>query len=164
MLYDLETIKKIPFTLLIIETVFAALVCSTTYNEFLNEVETNKFQSECNKYVKLLTKQVKKSSRFNLYDEIKKLADYITDGTQAPYFIPVNKGDKSVGKQTPIEPEQAIVSTLMSNECGWSMDECYNSPLVETLSAYLLYVHEQGGIELKTKEQYELHKETGLTT
>jgi len=136
------------------ELIFGLLVCSTTYDSFIEEMNDGSFKEYLNKYVADLIEEIKSSSMFNLYSKINMFANYIKDGTSTPYYYTAEdaKNDVSI---CPVEIEQSIISTLMS-ECNYTRDECLNVPLTETLSAYLLYAHKQGTVNLQSKEEYEL--------
>jgi hypothetical protein len=135
------------------ELVFALLVCSTTYDEFKEEIATGKFNTNFQGYIKKLIKDVKNSKEFNLFTKIGAFASYLRSGTSTPLYYVTE--DESEIINNPIEFEEAIISTLMS-ECNYTRFDCLNLPLVETLSAFLIYAHKQGSIELISKEVYEI--------
>jgi hypothetical protein len=143
---------------LIPEFVFAVLVCSTTYDEFMSECGNGNIASSVEEVIKHI-----KDNKINLLFEIHTFAHYLKSGTDAPLYK-VKEDDKDSVTTNPVEAEEAILSTLMS-ECGYTRDECLNLPLTETMSAYLLYAHKMGSIELESKEVFELKeslKEKGL--
>lgn len=133
-------------TNLVTEFVLAVLICSTTYDEFKEECSSGKIHE---------TIKATKDTINGLYllNEIHTFTHYIKQGTNAPlYEVKENKDEV---KTNPVEPEEAILSTLMT-ECGYTRNECLNLAMTETLSAYLLYAHKVGGIELISKEVAEL--------
>lgn len=138
---------------LIAELVFALLVCSTSYDDFKQEVYQDRFSSYLTEYVNRLTAEIAGSKEFNLFEKINAFASYLRNGTSTPLYYVTE--DSNEIKNNPIEFEEAIVSTLMS-ECNFTRDECLNLPLVETLSAFLLYAHKQGTVELISKDVWEL--------
>lgn len=155
---------------IIYELVFAALVCSTTYDDFLKEVSEGTFEKNAGNYIKWFCKQAglkkktvlsrvvslfKKSKPFNLIGEVGIFCNYLKNGTTPPLSYP-KKSDNV--NNSPIEIEEAMISTLMQ-EYGYSRDECLNLPLTETLSAYLLHAHKQGVIDLIGKEEWELRQQ-----
>jgi hypothetical protein len=133
------------------EFAFALLVCSTTYDDFKEEVANCKFQEALNQ----MTNDIKGKGGKNLAFDILSFANYIKQGTDAPLYEV--KENENESKSIPIEPEEAIVSTLMT-ECNWTRNDCYNLPMTETLSAYLVYAHRMGSIELIDKDVYELQR------
>lgn len=138
---------------LISELVFALLVCSTSYDDFKQEVYQDKFTRNMRRYVAQLLSEVKASKEFNLLAKINSFASYLRNGTSTPlYYVTENGSDIS---SSAIEFEEAIISTLMA-ECNFTRDECLNLPLTETLSAYLLFAHKQGTVELISKEVYQI--------
>jgi len=130
------------------EFVFAVLVCSTTYKDFQEEIANGDF-------VTILQDTIKDLDTKTIVEQIHTFAHYLKNGTNAPeYMICDNKKDDSV-KGNVVSFEENILSTLMS-DCGYTRDECINLPLTETLSAYLLYAHRMGSIELTSKEVFDM--------
>jgi hypothetical protein len=145
--YDINSIYKSIITdkSLIPEFVFAVLVCSITYDEFREEVNNGSFGKALEEVIKRL-----KTDKFYIVNEIHAFALYIQQGTDAPlYDIKASDNDTEV-VDSPIEPEENMLSTLMS-DCGYTRNECLNLPLTETLSAYLLYAHKMGSIVIRSK-------------
>ena len=143
---------------LIPEFVYAVMVCSTTYDDLKAECSTGEFQKEVSKVVKRI-----EDNNYDLMSEIHRFAHYLKNGTDAPIFKPMEESNGSI-ITNPVEAEEAIISTLMS-ECGYTRNECYTLPLTETMSAYLLYAHKMGSIELVSKEVFDLKqslKEKGV--
>jgi len=169
---------------LIQELIFAALVCSTTYDDFKDEIHNGKlvdnvkefseklmvdlgetkfkkflrnwFRKYAPSYVYLL--KPKYPSYFNILDHIREFVDYVNNGTTAPLYVvkeSSKEGSKDGNRNNPVEPEEAIISTLMS-ECGYNRNECLNLPLTEVLSAYLLHAHKQEAIVLISKDTSDL--------
>ena len=171
--------EKLDMRHLIGELVFAILVCSTTYDEFLVEMNNGEFVKYMNQYVSAINDEIlklkdkkpsKKRKRFtikkdvsldglnriNLLDKIAQFTQYIKDGTSPPMYYPAS-GDENNVSNNPVELEQSIISTLMS-ECNFTRSECFNLPLTETLAAYLLYAYRQGAVRLESKEVFELRQ------
>lgn len=177
MVGSIESLQALNNNAMILELVFAIMVCSTTYDELQTEIHNGNFNNEVKKYFKFIRKQLnlpkykwqmwlrriikklfpflKDKKPFFLVAEVKTFLDYIKAGTSAPSYE-VNKTESDI-QTNPIEPEEAIISTLMT-DCGFSRSECLNLPLSETLSAYLLYAYKQGTIDLLSKEVVELMK------
>lgn len=157
---DIESLKALPVKSMIVELVFAVLVCSTTYEDFKKEIHEGTLQTELQQYVNDLTAGVEKAKSFCLLLEVSKFINYIKSGTTAPLYRVLNDNKNNV-KTNPVEPEEAVISTLMT-ECGYSRNECLTLPLTETLSAYILYAYKQGTIELISKEVFELEQKLGV--
>lgn len=138
------------------ELVFGLLACSTTYDDFISEMNSGAFEGYLKEYVRRLESEVKGTKMFNLFDKINMFARYIKEGTSTPYYYPAKDSEHDVSI-CPVEIEQSILSALMS-ECNYSRNECLNLPLTETLSAFLLYAHKQGTVSLKSREEYELEE------
>lgn len=133
---------------LIPEFVLALLICSTTYDEFKDEVNNG----ELGNVINILVADIK-TAKVNFIEKIHAFAHYLKQGTDLPLYY--NCEDKNTVKTTPIELEEAVLSTLMTN-CGYTRNECLNLPMTETLSAYLLYAHSMGSIELIGKDVFDL--------
>lgn len=152
---DFNSLDELKISELIIELTLAILICSSTYDEFLNEMHTGEIQSVLKEMVEHSTRLSEIADGFNVYDEKNKFIHYLKNGIIAPDYK-IKGGSNSDIKQNPIEPEQAMVATLMSADCGFSRNECYNLPLSETLSAYILYAYKNDAIEITSKELHEL--------
>ena len=131
------------------ELALAVLICSTSHDEFMDEVNTDKFKDE----LKELAVSVR-DNKIDLAKEVHLFAHYLKRGTIAPQYQVKNKNEGDIENNV-LEFEQAVISTLMT-ECGYTRNECLNLPLSETLSAYLLYAHKMGSIEILGKDVYEL--------
>lgn len=138
------------------ELVFGLLVCSTSYDDLIAEMNNGAFKTYLAEYVTKLTKEIKDTDLFNLHAKINMFVNYIRDGTSTPYYYPASDSTSDVSI-CPIEIEQSIQSTLMS-ECKYTRNECLNLPLTETLSAFLLFAHKQGTVVLKSRDEYELEQ------
>lgn len=149
-------IEQLTIKDLIGELVFALLVCSTDYDTFLKEANSKDFADYVAGYVEALNEEIEAADVFNLYDKLTMFRQYIKDGTSTPYYY--QSADSSSDISTnPVEIEQSIISTLMA-DCNYTRSECLNLPLTETLSAFLLYAHKQGTINLKSKQEHELEQ------
>jgi len=134
------------------EFVFAIIACSTSYDEFKDDITNGEFTKVLNDMVET----IKTYDIQTIIDSIYAFVLYLNKGTEAPSFIP--KNDESVEvSSSPVSNEENIMSTLMT-DCGYTRNECLNLPLTETLSAYLLYAHKMDKIMLVSKEVYELTK------
>lgn len=138
----------------ITELVFAILVCSVSYQEFKDEVQSGTLPLFLKQYAEDLLKQVKKVKEFNIFDKVNSFVLYLQRGTSTALFYNKESND-DVSKPNPIELEESIIATLMS-ECNFTRDECLNLPLTETLASFLIYAHKQGAIELISKQEFEL--------
>jgi hypothetical protein len=147
-------IKDLTIQELVVELVFALLVCSTTYDDFKEEIQSGEITENIKEYVQTLTKEIKDSESFCLFKKVSQFIQYLKGGTTAPQYQ-IKERDESTITDNPIEPEEAIISTLMT-DCGYTRNECLELPLTETLSAYLLYAYKQGTISLLSKEFLEL--------
>lgn len=141
---------------IIVELVFGILVCSTTYDDFNEEINNGQFDKYVKKYVQELVGEINSSKEFNIFDKISQFANYLKAGTVAPLYE-IKESDKNSVSSNPIEPEEAIISTLMT-DCGYTRNECLQLPLTETLSAYLLHAFKQGAIDLVGKDVFALKK------
>jgi hypothetical protein len=140
---------------LITEFVLALFVCSTTYDDFLKEVETDKLSVNLNKYVKSLVSEVKTSNDFCLFLKVRQFVNYIQAGTSGPlYEVKNNNGGNDI-TDNPLESEEIIKNTLMT-ECGYTRNECLNLPLTEVLSDYLVWQYKQENIDLISKDVYDI--------
>lgn len=150
---------------LITELIFAALVCSVTYDDFQKEVHTGQFQNELNKYIDCLnqslgTKQnrwkrlfrIPIKSPVNIIMEVVKFTTYLIQGSEVQKY---NTVEKDTVSNNPAEFEESILNTLMT-ECNWTRNDVLNLPYTETLAAYMLFAHKQGVINLVSKEEWEL--------
>jgi hypothetical protein len=138
---------------LIGEYAFAILVCSTTYDDFQEERGSGKIIEAI--------EQIKNNfKKFSLIKEIHNFAHYLRNGTDIPDYQLKNKNESDISVN-PVEPEESIIFTLMT-ECNWSRNDCYNLPLVESQSAYLLYAHKMETIVLISKEERELRNKIGM--
>jgi hypothetical protein len=124
---------------LIGEFVFAVIVCSTTYDDFKDDVTSGEFVKVLNELKETVNKQTS-----TLINSIHEFAHYLHQGTQAPLVQPKPNADNL---DNIASPEEAMMATLMG-ELGYTRDECLNLPLTETLSAYLLYAHKMDAVEL----------------
>ena len=149
---DINSIYKAVVTdkTLVSEFVFAVLVCSTTYDDFREEVNNGSFVNTLEEVVERL-----KEDKFDIVQEIHCFALYLQQGTDAPLYDVKKTDDNEVVADSPIDPEENILSTLMS-DCGYTRNECLNLPMTETLSAYLLYAHKMGSIILRSKAMNDL--------
>lgn len=150
----LTGISNITLKELIIELVFAILVCSTTYDEFNAEINNGDFERYVNKYITELTQEIKASNEFNIFFRVNQFCNYLKAGTTAPLYEVKESGSSDISIN-PIEAEEQILSTLMT-DCGYTRNEVLNLPLTETLSAFLLYAYKQGTIEIVSKELFDL--------
>jgi hypothetical protein len=130
---------------LIAEFVVALLVCSNTYDDFKEEIGNGLIVNT----IKELVKDIE-NNKYNLLFSIHTFANYLKDGTNAPLYELTGDSQNNI-TSTPVDTEEAIVSTLMENT-NYTRNECWNLPLTETLSAYLLYAHKVGSVELISKE------------
>ena len=148
-------LKDITYQQLIGELVFALMVCSVSFDEFNDEVNAGRFEDSLTEYVTRISDEVKEAKDFNLHLEVNRFVKYIKDGTDSPLHFESNAGGTS---DYPIDVEQSIIHTLMS-KCNWILDDCYNRPLTETISAYLLYAHEQGAVRLISRNVADIMKQ-----
>jgi hypothetical protein len=136
---------------LIGEFAYALLVCSTTFDEFKDECNSFQFNEafdEC--------KLTLLSLGIDIAKEIHKFAHYLKAGTKMPlYYVKEDKNSETVSSSTssPITNEENIISTLMS-ECNYTRSECMNLPYTEIFSAFILYAHKRGVVEIMSENLY----------
>ena len=136
---------------LIAEFIFAVLVCSNSYDEIKEEFGNGDFIKE---YRQLMGRLATYND--NILYEIHAFAHYIKNGTETVEYNV--KEQDGIEASNPFEFESAVISSLMENT-NYTRSECYNLPITETLTAYLMYAHKNGVIEIVSKELVELMKE-----
>jgi len=140
---------------LIAELVFAVLVCSTTYDEFMEETRSGELQKNLVEYVNKTVEEIEATELFSLQIEIQLFVQYIKNGTTPPYYYEVCNNSGADISVNPIAVEHSIKSILMT-ECNYTREECLNLPYNETLADFILYAHKQGTLNIISKEECEL--------
>jgi len=150
---------------LIGEFALAILICSTTFEDFMEEVNNGEFGNALEQIRTeilgnpavvdakgaIIEKAVEPMS--DLPYQIHRFAHYLKQGTVTPKYN-IRKSDSIT--TSPIEPEVIIQSKLMS-EFGWTMEQTYNRPFTQAISSYFLYLHENSeDFKLESKEVFEL--------
>lgn len=134
---------------LIIEFVSAMIICTTTYDDYKNDVELGKIPELIKEFMDLtLALDVQ-----DLVDTIHRFCLYIQKGTAAPKFNPIATDDSFKGAV--VMPEQSIKEDLMS-KCGYTRSEALDLPFTETYSSYLYHRHSRCDIELTSQTEYEI--------
>jgi hypothetical protein len=141
------------FAFLFYELVFACLVCSTTYDEVMEEFQNGAFATYLHGYAQGLMESLKKAKKWNLFTELQQFRHYVKAGTTPPYCIPTRQSDDVVNN--PIAIEHTIKNVLMS-ECNYTREDVLNLPYNETLADFILFAYKQDKCEIVSKEEYEL--------
>lgn len=127
--------------------IFACLICSMAYQEFLEFIEAPD-------YIKQVQKWGKKVGIFDLPSKVELFQRYITEGSKEPqYFVT----DKSDNKPTSAHWSQSLFIAL-TTQCGYSRQEALNSPLSQCFADWMSFAEAQGLVEMVTDEDIAMAK------
>lgn len=127
--------------------IFAVLVCSMKYEEFLEFIEKPNFLKDVQKWGK-------KVGIFDLKQKAALLQDYISRGSEEPKFVDTSE---NTGAPSTAHWSQGLIIALTS-QCGYARTEVLNMSLSQALADWMRYAEAQGMVSIVSDEQIEQGK------
>lgn len=150
--YATDTTAKVGFA----DFVLALLICSMTYEDFIDYLEHPKFLKRLKKESRNMCKVVKREKGFNLFDKMKLFEIYLKEGTKMPLYW---EGEHVSDKKSGAHWSQTLFTTAVS-ELGYSRSEALNVPLVQLFNDFYKFAESNGAVELMRPDEEDAIKET----
>jgi len=157
---------------LVKDFLLALVICSLSYEEFLEAVTTDKLMVNTKQF-RFFGKRVEKEmsfrkwlsnwgdaictaakdkDNFNALEKISAFRKYLNDGLRVPLFY-----DEGKDNQMPSGAHWSqSIEHVLTGELGYTHSEALNLPLAKALSDYFKYAERHGLVTLMTDEEIEL--------
>ncbi len=136
----------------IIDLIIGVLVCSMTYEQFKDFVDSDRFLPEVRRWGNIIRKDTKKDKHFNVFEKLAEFKRYLEDGQKFPHIEPTNNDNQNVSNSH----WSLRISTILLSKLNLSHTEVMNMPLTEAVSLCFQYLELEGVATMtdSPQEQY----------
>jgi len=145
--YATDTQSSVAFS----DFVLALLICSMTYEEFVDYLDRPDFIKNLQRESKNMTKVIKRDKTFNLFDKMSMFQNYLKEGTKTPLYW---EGDNQSNTTSGAHWSQTLFTTAVS-ELGYTRSQALNVPLIQLFNDFFKYGEAQGAVQLMTEADEE---------
>lgn len=134
------------------DLILGVLICSMSYEEFLEFMDDKNFTKEIAKWGKHCKKKIKKDKNFNLFEKFVMFRKYLNEGIETPLYW---EGENAQGKSSGCHWALNLHNVLVG-ELGFTNTETLNMPLTLAFSHFFRYLESNGVIELMKDDEENL--------